>query len=85
MIDQTVPGVEERLQYGKPHFLKNGHYAVAKAKVSFMVINAADVPEVKGLLRAMGTGERKTVDITEGQDVDFGALAAILGKTSAAL
>jgi hypothetical protein len=33
----------------------------------------------------MGNGERKTVDITEGQDVDFGALAGILGKTSAAL
>ncbi|MEK8108925.1 DUF1801 domain-containing protein [Micromonospora sp. M12] len=36
MIDQTVPGVEERLQYGKPHYLKNGHYAaviaVAKAR-----------------------------------------------------
>jgi hypothetical protein len=89
MIDQTVPGVEERLQYGKPHYLKNGHYAaviaVAKAKVSFMVFNAADVPEVKGFLRAMGNGERKTVDIIEGQELDYGALAGILGKTSAAL
>lgn len=89
MIDETVPGVEERLLYGKPHYLKNGHYAaviaVAKSKVSFMVFNATDIPEVKGFLRSMGNGERKTVDITEGQDVDYGTLAGFLGKTTAAL
>ncbi|GAA3735052.1 hypothetical protein GCM10022225_16970 [Plantactinospora mayteni] len=89
MVGQTIPGVEERLQYGKPHYLKNGHYAaviaVAKAKVSFMVFNATDIPEVKGLLRALGNGERKAVDIKEGQDVDYGALASILTKTTTAL
>ncbi|MGC4745551.1 DUF1801 domain-containing protein [Micromonospora sp. DT201] len=89
MIDQTVPDVEERLQYGKPHYIKNGQFAaviaVAKAKVSFMVFNAADIPAVKGFLRSMGNGDRKTVDITEGQDVDYAALASILGKTTAAL
>lgn len=89
MINETVPDVEERLQYGKPHYLKNGHYAaviaVAKSKVSFMVFNATDIPEVKGLLRSMGKGERKTVDITEGQDVDYGQLASFLSKTTAAL
>ncbi|MET8307835.1 DUF1801 domain-containing protein [Micromonospora sp. NPDC005173] len=89
MIGQTIPGAEERLQYGKPHYIKNGHHAaviaVAKAKVSFMVFNATDIPEVKGFLRAMGNGERKTVDIKEGQDVDYGALASILEKTTAAL
>ncbi|MFF4879366.1 DUF1801 domain-containing protein [Micromonospora sp. NPDC000668] len=88
MIDQTIPGVEERLQYGKPHYIKDGHYAaviaVAKSKVSFMVFNATDIPEVKGFLRAMGNGERKTVDIKEGQDVDYDAIASILGKTTAA-
>ncbi|MBM7494508.1 DUF1801 domain-containing protein [Micromonospora luteifusca] len=89
MIGQTIPDVEEQLQYGKPHYVKNGHYAaviaVAKSKISFMVFNATDVPAVKGFLRAMGNGERKTVDITEGQDVDYDALASILAKTSAAL
>ncbi|WP_329101826.1 DUF1801 domain-containing protein [Micromonospora sp. NBC_01699] len=89
IIRQTIPGVEERLQYGKPHYLKNGHYAaviaVAKSKVSFMVFNATDIAEVRGFLRAMGNGERKTVDIKEGQDVDYGTLASILGKTMAAL
>ncbi|MEU7799036.1 DUF1801 domain-containing protein [Micromonospora arborensis] len=89
MIGQTVPDVEEQFQYGKPHYVKNGNYAaviaVAKSKISFMVFNAKDIPEVKGFLRAMGNGERKTVDITEGQDVDYDALASILAKTSAGL
>src|SRR3954471_15725308 len=52
MVGQTIPEVEERLQYGKPHYLKNGHYAaviaVAKDKISFMVFTAADIPAVKG-------------------------------------
>lgn len=89
MIGQTIPDVEERLQYGKPHYLKNGHYAaviaVAKDKVSFMVFNASDVPEVKGFLRALGNGERKAVDIREGQDVDYGVVARILKETATAL
>jgi hypothetical protein len=89
MVGQTIPDVEERLQYGKPHYLKNGHYAaviaVAKDKVSFMVFNATDIPEVKGLLRALGNGERKAVDIREGQTVDYGALASILEETATAL
>ncbi|MFE9918026.1 DUF1801 domain-containing protein [Micromonospora sp. NPDC005553] len=88
MVSQTIPDVEERLQYGKPHYLKNGHFAaviaVAKDKVSFMVFNATDVPVVKGFLRALGNGERKAVDIKEGQDVDYGALASILEKTTTA-
>ncbi|MGW3615984.1 hypothetical protein [Micromonospora arida] len=50
-----------------------------------MVFNATDIPEVKGFLRSMGNGERKTVDITEGQDVDYGQLASFLSKTTAAL
>jgi hypothetical protein len=89
MVGQTVPEVEERLQYGKPHYLKNGHYAaviaVARDKVSFMVFNAANIPEVKGFLRALGNGERKAVDIKDGQPVDYGALADILEKTTTGL
>jgi len=89
MILKVIPDAEERLQYGKPHYLKNGHYAavihVAKDKVSFMVFNAADVPEVKGMLRSMGNGERKVVDIAKGQTVDYAALADILRQTSSTL
>ena len=89
MIHDTIPDVDESFQYGKPHFLKNGQYAaviaVAKDKVNFMVFNAQDVPEVKGVLRSMGKGERKTATVTEGQEFDYGMLAEILAKTTAAL
>jgi hypothetical protein len=89
MVRRIIPDVEEQLQYGKPHYMKNGQYAaviaVAKDKVSFMVFNATDVPEVKGFLRALGNGERKAVDIREGQTVDYGALASILEETATAL
>lgn len=89
MIQKVIPDVEERLQYGKPHYLKDGHYAavihVGKDKVSFMVFNATEVAEIKGQLRSMGNGERKVVDITEGQAVDYSALGDILRQTSGTL
>lgn len=89
LLRQTIPGVEEKLEYGKPHFLKNGQHAavihVAKDKVSFMVFNAADVDPVKGVLRSLGNGDRKSVDIKENQDVDYELLADILARTSSTL
>lgn len=89
MIHRAVPGVQEQMQYNKPHFLKNGQHAavinVAKSKVSFMVFNASDVPVVKGVLRSMGNGERKTADIVEGQDVDYDLLAGIITTTTSTL
>lgn len=89
MVHETIPEAEESFQYGKPHFLKNGEYAaviaVAKDKVNFMVFNAHDIPEIKGVLRSMGNGERKTATVTEGQEVDYTLLADILTKTTSAL
>ncbi|MEU8895733.1 DUF1801 domain-containing protein [Nocardia sp. NPDC048505] len=89
MITATVPGAEEQLLYGKPHFSKNGQHAavinVAKSKVSFMVFNAAGIAPVPGVLRSMGNGERKTADILEGQDTDYEQLARILAETSKTL
>lgn len=86
MIHKTIPAAEEQIQYGKPHFLKNGRHAavihVAKNKVSFMVFDAAEVDAVDGVLRSMGNGERKTADIVEGQDVDYELLAEFLAKAS---
>lgn len=85
-IFETVPSIEERHQYGKPHYLHNGSYAavihVSKDKVSFMVFNAKDVPEIKGLLRSMGDGERKVMDIKEGQRVDYEQIAGLVKQTS---
>ncbi|WP_330230428.1 DUF1801 domain-containing protein [Nocardia sp. NBC_00508] len=89
MIHKTIPTVDEQIQYGKPHFLKNGRHAavihVAKNKLSFMVFNATEVDVVKGVLRSMGNGERKTADIVEGEDVDYDLLAEFLAKASSGL
>ncbi|WP_328396332.1 DUF1801 domain-containing protein [Nocardia sp. NBC_00416] len=89
MIHDTIPTIDEQIQYGKPHFSKNGRHAavinVAKSKVSFMVFNASEVEAVKGVLRSMGNGERKTADIVEGQDVDYNLLAEVLAKASSGL
>jgi hypothetical protein len=88
-IMDVLPSVEERLQYGKPHYLKNGHYAAVmhagKDKVSFMLFNAMDIPEIKGFLRSMGNGERKTIDITEGQQVDYEQIGDLFRQTSSKL
>jgi hypothetical protein len=84
-ITDILPSVEERLQYGKPHYLQNGSYAavihVSKDKVSFMLFNATDIPEIKGFLRSMGGGERKVIDIKEGQQVDYQQIADLIRQT----
>jgi hypothetical protein len=89
LVHQTIPDVEEKLEYGKPHFLKNDQHAavihVGKNKVSFMVFNAADVEPVKGVLRSLGNGDRKSVDISENQAVDYGLIADVIARTSGTL
>lgn len=89
LVHQAVPDVEERLQYGKPHFLRNGHYAAvvhaAKAKVTFMVFNADGVEPAAGTWRALGKGDRKAMEITEGQALDETVVADVLGRTASTL
>ncbi len=85
-VHKTIPGVEERLQYGKPHYLKNGHYAAvisaAKDKLSFMIFNATELPEIKGYFKSMSGPERKTATILEGQKIDYKQLADLLKTAS---
>ena len=89
MIHKTVPGVEERLQYGKPHYLKDGHYTAvvhaAKDKVSFMIFNAGKLEEIKGFFKSMSDANRKTATIAEGQKVDYTLLSGLLKKASNSL
>jgi hypothetical protein len=89
MILETIPGAEERMQYGKPHYLKKGKYAavisVAKDKVTFMIFNALGIHEIKGLLKSTSNPERKKVSIIEGQDVDYALLSKLLGQASASI
>ncbi|MFJ8602652.1 DUF1801 domain-containing protein [Streptomyces shenzhenensis] len=85
LAHRTIPGVEEAFLYGKPHFLRDGGHAavihVAKDKVSFMVFDAAGVDAVPGLLRPLGNGDRKAVDIREGDEVDYDLIADVLRRT----
>ncbi|MRG45551.1 DUF1801 domain-containing protein [Chitinophaga sp. SYP-B3965] len=89
MVKETIPEAEERLQYGKPHYLKNGHYAAvihaAKDKISFMFFNATELEEIKGYLKSMSAPDRKTASIVEGQEVNYKQLATFLKKTSKSL
>lgn len=89
LILKAIPDAEERLQYGKPHYLKNGHYAAvihaAKDKVSFMIFNATELAEIKGFFQSTTAPDRKTATIKEGQAVDYKQLGEFLKKASKSL
>ncbi|MFB9326414.1 DUF1801 domain-containing protein [Paenibacillus aurantiacus] len=86
VIHQAIPDVQERLQYKKPHFLKNGKYAavvsVSKDAVSFTLFNAADLtlPDTFD-----GPPERKTLKLRKGDAFDAGALGSWLIEASGSL
>ncbi|MFC7623961.1 DUF1801 domain-containing protein [Microlunatus sp. GCM10028923] len=85
-VNGALPQVEEVLQYGKPHFQVDGRMVavlhVAAAKVSFMVFDAGDVEPVPGLLRSLGAGDRKVVDLRDGDTVDSEFIADLLRRTA---
>ena len=80
-VHRAIPGVTERLQYGKPHYLKGGKYAAAigtaKGWVTLTIFNAAALDAPAGLFEP-GPPERKTVKIRQGQAVDYDLLAGLL-------
>jgi hypothetical protein len=82
-IHQAVPDVTERLQYGKPHFLKNGKYlavlGTAKEWVSFTIFNA---DTIEADFFEEGGTDRKTVKIRKGQSAEVDRLAAFLQKAA---
>jgi len=85
LIHQTVPEIEERLQYGKPHFLKEGKYAAvvgtAKDWVSFTIFNAGALEAPEGFFEP-GNPDRKTVKIRKGQKVNYALLAIHLQQAT---
>ncbi len=85
VIYQSIPGAEERIQYGKPHFLKNGKYAAvlgtAKDWVSLTIFNAEKLVGPEGLFEP-GPPERKTIKIRKGQEVDYALLAGLLQQAA---
>jgi hypothetical protein len=87
MVHQSIPGVEERIQYKKPHFLKNGKYAAvitpSKDAVSFMLFNVAELELPKDVFE--GPAERKWIKIRDGQATDYEMLSKLLIQSSSSL
>lgn len=88
LINEAIPEVQERIQYGKPHFLQNGKYAAvlgpAKGWVSFTIFNAQALQPPEGLFESSETGDRKTIKIREKDEVDYALLKALIQQAAAA-
>lgn len=87
-IRRALPDLTARIQYGKPHYLKNGKYAAvlgtAKGWVSFTIFSAAALDAPDGLFEP-GPPERKTVKLKEGQPVDYDRLTALLSQAASTI
>lgn len=85
IANESIPEVSERIQYGKPHFLKNGKYAAvlgtAKGWVTFTIFNAEGIEGPDGFFEA-GPPERKTVKILKGKSFDYDLLAKLLKQAA---
>ncbi|WJH36915.1 DUF1801 domain-containing protein [Paenibacillus sp. CC-CFT747] len=86
-VQGAIPDAQERIQYNKPHFLKNGKYAAvistSKDAVSFTIFNAAalELPED----RFDGPPERKTMKLRKGDCFDPGQVTGWVKAASEAL
>ena len=87
IVLQAIPDVHERIQYKKPHFLKNGKYAAvisaSKAAVSFTIFNASELTYPDGLFD--GPPERKTLKLQQGQTFDSELLSSLVSQAAATL
>ncbi|WNQ10658.1 DUF1801 domain-containing protein [Paenibacillus aurantius] len=86
MVQETIPGVEEKIQYKKPHFLKNGQFAAvispSKDAIAFMIMNAEGIEFPKGF---EGPAERKWIKLKEGVEPDLAQLSNLLAQASESL
>jgi hypothetical protein len=89
MVHAAIPDGTERIQYKKPHFLKDGHYAAvmapARGYVAFMIFNAQDLDAPDRFFEKQGPPERKTVKIKEGQEFDYDLLGKLVAQAAATL
>ncbi|WP_438445087.1 DUF1801 domain-containing protein [Gorillibacterium sp. sgz5001074] len=87
VVHEAVENVQERIQYKKPHFLKNGKYLAvispSKDAVSFTLFNTTGLEIPEDLYE--GPPERKTLKLRKGQTADRGELAALLSKAAQTL
>lgn len=88
MLFQAIPDIQERLQYGKPHYLKDGMYlcvfGTAKGWVSCTIFNAAALEAPEGLFEP-GNPDRRTLKIRSADAVDYDRLAALIQQAARAL
>lgn len=86
LVHKSVPDVEERLQYGKPHFLKKGKYAAvlgtAKGWVSFTIFNATKLEPPAGFFEESEVTDRRTIKVLKDQKVDYDLLGKLLKQAA---
>ncbi|MCE5173603.1 DUF1801 domain-containing protein [Paenibacillus profundus] len=84
VVHQAIPDVTERIQYKKPHFLKNGKYAAvistSKDTVSFTIFNAAALVLPESMFS--GPAERKTLKLKKDQSLDANQLVSWIREAS---
>lgn len=89
VVHASIPEVQERIQYSKPHYLKNGKYlavtSVAKGGVSFTIFNATSLQAPDGFFQADSPPERKTIKILKDQTVDYDLLGNLLQEAAKTL
>ncbi|UVI30441.1 DUF1801 domain-containing protein [Paenibacillus spongiae] len=87
VVHGAVPDVQERIQYKKPHFLKNGKYAAvistSKDAVSFTIFNAGGLSLPEGLFD--GPPERKTIKLRQGHTADRDQLSSLVSQAASGL
>ena len=86
-VHSAIPDVQERIQYNKPHFLKNKKYAAvistSKDAVSFTIFNATGLELPEGLFD--GPPERKTIKFRNGDQIDAEMLINYVNQASQTL
>lgn len=87
MVHRTIPEIDERIQYKKPHFLMNGKYTAvitpSKAAVAFMIFNTTDLELPEGKFE--GPPERKWIKFKEGEKPDYKMLSQLLDQAAQTL
>jgi hypothetical protein len=85
VFHQSIPRLEERVQHGKPHYLKNCKYAcavgTAKEYVLFTIFNARTLEAPEGLFEPGDPG-RRTIKIRKGQKVNYDLLGKLLQQAA---
>ncbi|MFJ7975795.1 DUF1801 domain-containing protein [Peribacillus sp. NPDC096379] len=86
LVHKSIPDVEERIQYKKPHFLKNGKFAAvispSKDAMAFMIMNTTELEVPKDF---EGPAEQKWLKIHEGASPDYDLLSRLLVQASSTL